>query len=230
MMKTIGLIGGTGWVSTIEYYRIINQEINKRLGGLEAARCILFSLNYGEVDEFNKNNNPEGIFSLLDNAAEKLIAAGADCLLLCANTMHQFASRLEKQIDIPLLHIAKATGEEIKKKGIGKVGLLGTKQTMEMDFYKSKLNEVDITVLTPVKEERDFIQRTISEELLKNIFLEESRERFREIMKDLQKEGAGGIVLGCTEIPLLIKQEHSALPLFNTLEIHSMAAVDFALG
>ena len=229
-MKTIGLIGGTGWVSTIEYYRIINQEINKRLGGLEAARCILFSLNYGEVDEFNKNNNPEGIFSLLDNAAEKLIAAGADCLLLCANTMHQFASRLEKQIDIPLIHIAKATGEEIKKRGIGKIGLLGTKQTMEMDFYKLKLNEADITVLTPGKEERDFIQKTISEELLKNIFLDESRERFKTIMDQLHKEGAGGIVLGYTEIPLLIKQEHSALPLFNTLEIHSMAAVDYALA
>ena len=228
-MKTIGLIGGTGWVSTIEYYRIINQEINKRLGGLEAARCILFSLNYGEVEEFNKNNNPEGIFSLLAAAAEKLVAAGADCILLCANTLHQYASKLEKQIDIPLIHIAKATGEEIKKGGIGKIGLLGTKQTMEMDFYKLKLNEADITVLTPGREERDFIQKTISEELLKNIFLDESRERFKTIMDQLYKEGAGGIVLGCTEIPLLIKQEHSALPLFNTLEIHSMAAVDFAL-
>ncbi len=228
-MKTIGLIGGTGWVSTVEYYKIINEEINKRLGGLEASKCILLSLNYGEVDSFNKKNNSEGVFSLISNAADKLIAAGVDCILLCANTMHQYASRLEMKINVPLIHIAQATGVAIKNRGLNNVGLLGTKQTMEMDFYKSKLNEANINVLTPESEDRNFIQKTISEELLKNIFIEESRARFRKIMAQLQLEGAEGIILGCTEIPLLIKQEHSALPLFNTLEIHSMAAVDFAL-
>ena len=228
-MKTIGLIGGTGWVSTVEYYRIINEETNKRLGGLEAAKCILYSLNYGEIDSFNKKNDSEGIFLLLSNAAEKLIAAGADCILLCANTMHQYASRLELKIDVPLIHIAQATGEAIKNRGLNKVGLLGTKQTMEMDFYKSKLNEKEIEVIIPEKIDRDFIQNTISNELLKNMFLDESRTRFQKIMEKLKTNGAEGIILGCTEIPLLIKQEHSALPLFNTLEIHSIAAVDFAL-
>lgn len=228
-MKTIGLIGGTGWVSTVEYYRIINEETNKRLGGLEAAKCILYSLNYGEIDSFNKKNDSEGIFLLLSNAAEKLIAAGADCILLCANTMHQYASRLELKIDVPLIHIAQATGEAIKNRGLNKVGLLGTKQTMEMDFYKSKLNEKEIEVIIPEKIDRDFIQNTISNELLKNMFLDESRTRFQKIMEKLKNNGAEGIILGCTEIPLLIKQEHSALPLFNTLEIHSIAAVDFAL-
>jgi len=228
-LKTIGLIGGTGWVSTVEYYRIINEETNKRLGGLEAAKCILYSLNYGEIDSFNKKNDSEGIFLLLSNAAEKLIAAGADCILLCANTMHQYASRLELKIDVPLIHIAQATGEAIKNRGLNKVGLLGTKQTMEMDFYKSKLNEKEIEVIIPEKIDRDFIQNTISNELLKNMFLDESRTRFQKIMEKLKTNGAEGIILGCTEIPLLIKQEHSALPLFNTLEIHSIAAVDFAL-
>ncbi|MCX6169702.1 MAG: amino acid racemase [Ignavibacteriales bacterium] len=229
-MKTIGLIGGTGWVSTVEYYKIINEEVNRRLGGLEAAKCILVSLNYGEVDVFNKKNDSEGVFSLISNAADKLIGAGVDCILLCANTMHQFAQRLELKINVPLIHIAQATGIEIRNMGLKKVGLLGTKQTMEMDFYKSKLNEANINVLIPRIEDRDFIQTTISEELLHNIFKEESRLRFIKIIEQLKTNGAEGIVLGCTEIPLLIKQEHSGLPLFNTLEIHSMAAVDFALS
>ena len=228
-MKTIGLVGGTGWVSTVEYYRIINEEINKRLGGMEFAKCVLFSLNYGEIDSFNKKNDSEGIFSLISDAADKLIVAGADCILLCANTMHQYASQLERKIDVPLIHIAQATGKAIKSRGLSKIGLLGTKQTMEMEFYKLKLEEENINVIVPEKDDRDFIQQTISNELLKNIFIEESRIRFRRIIEKLKEEGANGVILGCTEIPLLIRQQHSALPLFNTLEIHSLAAVDFAL-
>ena len=228
-MKTIGLVGGTGWVSTVEYYRIINEEINKRLGGMEFAKCVLFSLNYGEIDSFNKKNDSEGIFSLISDAADKLIVAGADCILLCANTMHQYASQLERKIDVPLIHIAQATGKAIKSRGLSKIGLLGTKQTMEMEFYKLKLEEENINVIVPEKDDRDFIQQTISNELLKNIFMEESRIRFRRIIEKLKEEGANGVILGCTEIPLLIRQQHSALPLFNTLEIHSLAAVDFAL-
>jgi aspartate racemase len=228
-LKTIGLVGGTGWVSTVEYYKIINEEVNKRLGGMEAAKCILYSLNYGEVDSLNKENDTEGIFSLISNAADKLLAAGVDCILLCANTMHQYAPKLEKKINVPLIHIAQATGKAIKSRGFSKVGLLGTRQTMEMDFYKSKLKEENIDVITPEKDDRDFIQNTISNELLKNIFWDESRERFIRIMEQLRSNGAEGIILGCTEIPLLIQQKHSALPLFNTLEIHSLAAVDFAL-
>lgn len=228
-MKTIGLIGGTGWVSSVEYYRIINEEINKRLGGMEFAKCILFSLNYGEIDSLRKKNDSAGIFSLISGAAVKLIDAGADCILLCANTMHQYADKLEERIKVPLINIAKATAKEIRRQGLSKVGLLGTKQTMEMDFYKTKLREENINVIIPEKDDRDFIQNTISNELLKNIFLEKSRSRFQKIMEQLQSNDAEGIILGCTEIPLLIKQKHSALPLFNTLEIHSIAAVDFAL-
>ncbi len=228
-MKTIGLVGGTGWVSTVEYYRIINEEINKRLGGMEFAKCVLFSLNYGEIDSFNKRNDSEGIFSLISDAADKLIVAGADCILLCANTMHQYASQLERKIDVPLIHIAQATGKAIKSRGLSKVGLLGTKQTMEMEFYKSKLKENNIDVIVPEKDDRDFIQQTISNELLKNIFLDKSKAKFQLIMEKLKSEGAEGIILGCTEIPLLIKQTDSSLPLFNTLEIHSLTAVDFAL-
>jgi aspartate racemase len=228
-MKTIGLVGGTGWISTAEYYRIINEEVNKRLGELEFAKCILVSLNYGEIDLLNKKNDSEGIFSLVSDAVDKLIIAGADCILICANTLHQYASLIEKRINVPLIHIAEATGKAIKRRGLSKVGLLGTRQTMEMDFYKSKLNEEKIEVIVPEKEDRDFIQYTISNELLKNIFLEESLIRFQKIIDRLKTNGAEGIILGCTEIPLLLKEQHSTLPLFNTLEIHSLAAVDFAL-
>lgn len=228
-MKTIGLVGGTGWVSTVEYYRIINEEINRITGGTDFAKCILFSLNYGEIDSYNKMNNPAGIYSMISDAAIKLIDAGADCILLCANTLHQFADQLEQKINVPLINIAQATAVTINKQGLKKIGLLGTKQTMEMDFYKSKLKENNIDVIIPEQDDRDFIQQTISNELLKNTFLEKSRARFQTIIKKLQDRSAEGIVLGCTEIPLLIKQKDSSLPLFNTLEIHSFAAVDFAL-
>jgi aspartate racemase len=229
-MKTIGLVGGTGWISSAEYYKIINEETNRRLGGLEFARCILFSLNYGEIDSFNRQNNKDGIYSLILDASRKLINAGADCIVLCANTLHQFIEKLEPEINVPVIHIAEATAIEINRKNMKKIGLLGTKQTMEMNFYKSKLNEKNIEVLIPGPEERDFIQKTINNELIKSIFSDESQSRFIEICKDLSGKGAEGIVLGCTEIPLLVKQEDIEIPLFNTLLIHSISAVDFALN
>ncbi|HUW92332.1 MAG TPA: amino acid racemase [Bacteroidales bacterium] len=228
-MKTIGLVGGTGWISSAEYYKIINVETNRRLGGLEFSRCILFSLNYGEIDSFNSQNNKEGIYLLIHDASLKLVSSGADCIVLCANTLHQFADRLEVKIDVPVINIASATADEIRRKNLEKVGLLGTKQTMEMDFYTDKLKEKNIDVIVPELSDRDFIQQTISTELLKGLFSDESRLRFIEICNDLRRRGAEGIVLGCTEIPLLIKQEDISIPLFNTLNIHAMAAVDFAL-
>lgn len=229
-MKTIGLVGGTGWVSTAEYYKIINEESNRRLGGLEFARCILFSLNYGDIDYYNRENNSDGVFDLILDASLKLTDAGADCIVLCANTLHQFVEKLETKIELPVIHIASATANEIQKNNLKRIGLLGTKQTMEMDFYKSKLKEEHIDVIVPEPEEREFIQHTISNELLKGIFSQESRSRFVAICKELNKKGAEGIVLGCTEIPLIIKQEDIDIPLFNTLLIHSLSAVDFALG
>ena len=229
-MKTIGLVGGTGWISSAEYYRIINEETNKRSGGLTFSRCILYSVNYGEIDAFNKQDNREGVYRLILDATLKLAVAGAECIVLCANTLHQFIERLEQETDIPFIHIADAAAREIRKRNMSRVGLLGTKQTMEMDFYKSRLTESDIDVLIPEQRDRDFIQKTISDELLKGVFSGDSRYRFVEICKELYSRGAEGIVLGCTEIPLLIKPEDINIPAINTLIVHAMAAVDFALN
>ena len=228
-MRTIGLVGGTGWISSAEYYRIINEEINKRSGGLEFARCILYSINYAEIDAFNKQNNKEGVYNLIIDATLKLVGSGAELIILCANTLHQFVERLEQEIDVPIIHIAEAAADEIRRKKMSKIGLLGTKQTMEMDFYKSKLKERNIDVIVPELSDRDFIQKTISDELLRGVFTNESRYRFIGICKELNKRGAEGIVLGCTEIPLLLKQGDISIPIINTLTVHVMAAVDFAL-
>lgn len=229
-MKLIGLVGGTGWISTAEYYRLINQEVNRRLGGLQSARCIIYSFNYAVIHELNEKYDAEGQFSLMLDAATKLISIGAEGIVLCANTLHQFADKLERQISVPLIHIAPATARQIKKQNLSTVGLLGTKYTMEMDFYKKRLNEENIQVLTPNAKEREFIHHIITQELLKGIFREESKEAFLQIMSRLHLQGAEGIILGCTEIPLLIKQQDTELPLFDTLLIHSLAAADFALG
>jgi aspartate racemase len=230
-MKTIGLIGGTGWVSSIGYYQFINREINRRLGGQQAARCILWSFNYGEIDVLiNQKNDLESVYKMVKNAAEKLESCGADCILLCANTLHMYADRLRTEINIPLIHIAEATASEINKGGLSKVAVLGTKFTMEKDFYRSKLAESAIEMMIPGNEDREFIHNTILGELLKNILKPETKSRFLEIINNLILNGAEGIVLGCTEIPLLIKQEDVAVPVFDTTFIHSKAAVVFALG
>lgn len=229
-MKTIGLLGGTGYISTIEYYRIINEEINKRLGGLNFARCVLYSFNYGEIDALNKKEDMQGVYELLLNSANKVIEAGAECLLLCANTSHYFADKLKKDISVDLIHIATATAKHIKNKRISTVGLLGTKQTMEQDFYRLKLKDEGIEVFIPDPDEREFIHNTIVNELIYGVFKKEVKEEFIKIIKRLNSLGAEGMIMGCTEIPLLIKQEDIDIPLFNTLSIHSIAAVDFALG
>ena len=229
-MKTIGLIGGTGWISTLEYYRIINQETNKKLGGLYSAKCVVYSFNYGVINELNKKDDHAEIFKLVLNAAEKLKNISAECLILCANTLHQYADELEKLIDLPIVHIADATAGEIKKQNLTTIGLLGTKYTMEMAFYTKRLKEAGIDSLVPQKHERDFIHNAIMNELLKEEFRKETKEKFLKIIGDLNTTGAEGMVLGCTELPLLIKQKDTNLPVFNTLEIHAKAAVDFALN
>jgi aspartate racemase len=228
-MKTIGLIGGTGWVSTLEYYRLINEETNKQLGGHNAARCILYSFNYADINECNLREDHEGVYNFVLDAAIKLKNASADCLVLCANTLHQYADRLVEEVKLPIIHIADATAVEIKKQGLSTIGLLGTKFTMEMDFYTKKLSEAGLSSVVPEKSERLFIHNTIMNELLKEIFKPESKKRFLDIIYDLEQKGAQGIVLGCTEIPLLIKQSDTNLPVFNTLEIHAKAAVDYAV-
>jgi aspartate racemase len=229
-MKLLGLVGGTGWISSAEYYRVINEEVNRRLGGLQSARCILYSFNYSVIDELNKNCDVDGQFSLVLDAATKLVSIGAEGIVLCANTLHRFADQLERQISVPLIHVATATAKQIKKQGFSTIGLLGTKYTMEMDFYKAKLKEESIRVLVPDAAEREFIHHTIIHELLKGVSREESKAGFVQIMNRLHSQGAEGIVLGCTEIPLLIKQQDTKLPLFDTLTIHCLEAVDFVLG
>lgn len=228
-MKTIGLIGGTGWVSTVEYYQFINEGINKKLGGLEFARCILYSLNFGDIVRLQESGK-DNVYGVLEDAAFKLVTAGADGLVLCANTMHQFYNKLTEKVDVPIIHIAKATALEIKKKNFSKIGLLGTLQTMEGDFYSSVLKEEGIETVVPEKVDRNYINDIIFKELFQMEFKTETRNKFLEIMNELKQKGAEGIVLGCTEIPLLIKQEHTELYLFDTLKIHANAVVDFALS
>jgi aspartate racemase len=228
-MKTIGMIGGTGWPSTLEYYRIINQETNKRLGGLNSAKIILTSFNYAEIDALNKKENHAGVYKLVLESAQKLKKCSVDCIVLCANTLHQYVEALEKETDLKIVHIADATAKEIKSIGISKIGLLGTRFTMEMDFYTKRLQHAGIESIVPPKPEREFIHNAIMNELLKEVFKEETKDNFLNIINELVINGAQGIVLGCTEIPLLIKQSDTNLPVFNTLEIHAKAVVDFAL-
>ncbi len=229
-MKIIGLVGGTGWISTIEYYRIINEEMNRRLGGLQFAECILYSLNFGDIVELQEKGKDQDLFYLLRDAARKIESIGAECIVLCTNTMHMYAAGVQAELSVPIIHIAEATGAAVAERDMKTVGLLGTKLTMELDFYKKKLKEADIETLVPEADDREFINRTIIKEILKGIFNAESKERFLRIMRELHSRGAEGIILGCTEIPLLVKQEDIDLPLFDTLLIHSRAAVDFALG
>ena len=228
-MKTIGMIGGTGWVSTAQYYRLINEEPSNRLGGLNSAKIILYSFNYAETDKLNRADDNEGVYNLVLDAARKLNVASVDCLMLCANTLHQYVDDLQKEIDLPIVHIADAVAAKINKHNMNKIGLLGTRATMEMDFYTKKLGNAGIESLVPDKPEREFIHNAIMGELLIENFRKETKEKFLIIINELEQRGARGIVLGCTEIPLIIKQEDTHLPVFNTLELHAKAAVEFAL-
>jgi aspartate racemase len=229
-MKTIGLIGGTGWVSTQEYYRLLNLEVNKKLGGQNAARCIVYSFNYNDIAELNQKNDHAGVLKLLIDVAHNLETTGVDCIALCANTLHFYADDLQKQLSKPIIHIASATANEIKNKPLSKVGLLGTKMTMEEDFYKNRLRNSHIETIIPDDRDRAFIHRSIFNELIKNIFLDKTKDQVFSVIRKLQDQGAEGIILGCTEIPLLINQADSDIPLFNTLDIHVKAIAEFALG
>ena len=224
------MIGGTGWISTLEYYRNLNEMINKELGGLNFAECVMYSFNYDQINTLNKQGDTRGVYNLMLRAAGKIELAGAECLLLCANTLHQFADELACKINIPLINVADATAKEINRKQFATVGLLGTRITMEAEFYKRKLNQYNIDVVVPQKDDIEFIHDTIIAELLKNIILEKSKARFLKIMDDLKDKGAEAIILGCTEIPMLIKPADTQLPLLDTIQIHCRAAVDYALS
>ncbi len=225
-MKRIGLVGGMSWVSTIDYYRLINQGINERLGRLEFAECIVYSLNFGELQRLQWENASE----LLYKACMSLKNSGADCIILCAVTAHQFAERLEKRVELPFINIVAEAAKAIESRGLKKVGLLGTRFTMELDFFKQGLLEKGIIPLIPSgSETRDFIQFTLKEELGRGIIREETKQAYLTIIEELIDNGAEGIILGCTELPMIINEPDVSVPLFDTLKIHSEAAVRFAL-
>ncbi|MBO8157277.1 MAG: aspartate/glutamate racemase family protein [Bacillaceae bacterium] len=229
-MKTIGLIGGMSWESSLEYYRLINQLVKEELGGLHSAQSLMYSVDFEEIERYQREDKWDKATDLLKDIACRLEKAGADLLLICSNTMHKMAEDVRSSIAIPLIHIGEATADAIEKKEMKRVGLLGTKYTMEQDFYMTKLMERGIEVLIPEKEQRQCVNRVIFEELCRGDFFDTSKEAYIQIIQDLAERGAEGIILGCTEIPLLIKQEDSPVPLFDTTYIHAKKAVEIALG
>jgi len=229
-MKTIGLLGGMSWESSVEYYRIINEVTRSRLGGLHSARSVMYSVDFADIEVLQHQSRWAEAAELLIAAAQSLERAGADFVVLCTNTMHKLADDLEANVQIPLLHIADATAERIRARGIRKIGLLGTRFTMEQDFYRGRLiNQHGLEVLIPDDPEREVVHRVIYEELCLGIINSVSRERYGEIMGRLVAAGAEGIILGCTEIELLVQAGDAAVDLFPTTQIHAEAAVDWAL-
>lgn len=229
-MQTLGLIGGISWVSTIDYYKLINQGINDRLGDLNFSQCIIYSFNFADIKKNNDNNDWETTFQMVVQACYHLKSCGATGIVFCANTMHFLADRVEGEVGLPIIHIATATGAAIEKAGLKKVGLLGTKFTMELDFFKSKLLDKGIETVIPNEDDRAFIHQSIFDELGKGIVTAAMKQRYLAIIDDLIHDGAEGIVLGCTEIPLVIQQADVSIPIFDTLSIHSKAAVEFSLN
>lgn len=229
-VKTIGMIGGMSWESSAEYYRLINEEVKNRLGGLHSAKSILFSVDFEEIEQLQASGDWHQAAKLLGQAAKSLERGGADFIILCTNTMHKVIEEIEENLSIPLLHIGDATAGAIKEKQLQKIGLLGTRYTMEMDFYKSRLAVGGLEVLIPSEHERTEINRIIFEELCMGTVRETSRNFFLEAMQSLAADGAEGIILGCTEIGLLVQKEHTGIPLFDTTMIHAKAAVAYALN
>lgn len=217
------------WESTSEYYRIINEEIKERLGGLHSAKCLINSVDFEEIERCQSSGDWDGAGEILGNAAYSLQKGGADFIIICTNTMHKVVEKIKEKIDIPVLHIADATAKEIKRKDIQKVGLLGTKYTMEQDFYKSRIEEHDIKVIVPSGTNREKVNEVIYTELCLGKIVVQSREYYKRVIEELVQEGAQGIILGCTEIGLLIKQENVSVPIFDTTHIHAIEAVKVAL-
>ncbi len=228
-MKTIGLIGGMSWESTIPYYRIINEEVKNRLGGLHSAKIILYSVEFDEIEKCQSSGDWEKSGNILGRAAQGLESAGADFILICANTMHKVAPQIASMIHIPIIHIADAAADELEKDHIMKVGLLGTKYTMTQDFYKKRLFDRGIDVVIPDEEEIDMINDVIFHELCLGQLKEESQVKFEKVIDRLKARGAEGVILGCTEIGMLIHQSDSSLPVYDTTLIHALKAAEAAL-
>lgn len=228
-MKTIGLIGGMSWESSLEYYRIINEEVKNKLGGLHSAKCLLYSVDFNEIEQYQAEGDWEKAGQALGKVALSLEKAGADFIVICTNTMHKVIDSIEEKIEIPVLHIAVATATQILKANIKTIGLLGTKYTMEQDFYKSRLESQGIHVVVPNKEERLQVNSIIYEELCLGKINKSSKDYYKDVIHNLVENGAEGIILGCTEIGLLVKPEDSEVPLFDTTVIHAAEAVNIAI-
>ena len=229
-MKTIGLLGGMSWESSIEYYRIINQETKRKLGDLHSAKSLMYSVDFAEIEALQHKGDWVELTKQMIKAAQNIENGGADFLVICTNTMHKMADKMQSKLKIPIFHIADATANTIKKAGINKIALLGTKFTMEEDFYKGRLiAKHGLDVIIPSLEDRNIIHQIIYDELVIGKISSESKEKYLAIINKLKTQGAEGIILGCTEIGLLIKQADSELPVFDTTLIHALAAVEYAL-
>jgi aspartate racemase len=229
-MKTIGLIGGMSWESSLEYYRIINEEVKRKLGGLHSAKILMYSVDFEEIEKVQHQGKWEEATKLMIEAAQNLEKGGVDFVVICSNTMHKMSGEVQKNIGIPLLHIGDATAEKIKEASFKKVGLLGTRFTMEEDFYKGRLiGRYGLEVVLPDEKGRQIVHDIIYKELCLGVIKPSSKDQFCEIIQNLVRDGAEGIILGCTEIPLLIKQEDVKVPLFDTTRIHAESAVEYAL-
>lgn len=229
-MKTIGMIGGMSWESTVTYYQIINRTVKELLGGFHSAKCLLYSVDFHEIEECQANNDWEKGAEILTEAALSLERGGADFIIICTNTMHKIAGRIQERITIPILHIAEVTADELEKDGITTVALLGTKYTMEQDFYKEKLTGRGIRVVVPEEPDRERINTTIYRELCLGVVSEDSRREFLRIIGELMEKGAQGVILGCTEIGLLVKQCDTKAPLFDTAFLHGKRAALYSVG
>lgn len=230
VMKTIGMIGGMSWESSLEYYRIVNEYVKEKLGGFHSASCILYSVDFAEVEDLQHRGDWDELTRSMAEAAKHLESAGADFVIICTNTMHKMADDVQKAISIPLLHIVDVTADAIKSTGQTRVGLLGTRFTMEQDFYKGRLKEKHgLEVLIPGAEERQLVHDILYSELCMGEIKERSKEKFKDVILNLVDRGAQGVILGCTEIPLIVSQDDYAIPLFDTTMLHARAAVDFAL-
>lgn len=229
-MKTIGLIGGMSWESSLEYYKIVNETVKEKLGGLHSCKCLMYSVDFGVIEALQHQNKWDELTKLMIEAAQNLKHGGADFIVICTNTMHKMAPEIETATGLNILHIADVTGAAISKNQIQKVGLLGTRFTMEGDFYKKRLKDnYDIEVIIPEDADRQIIHDIIYNELCLGIIKDDSRQRYIDIINKLCANGAEGIILGCTEIPLLIKQSDVLIPVYDTTKIHAESAVDFAL-
>jgi len=230
-MKTIGLLGGMSWESTVSYYRALNEGVKAALGGFHSAKLCLYSVDFAEIERLQHAGDWDATAEILSRAARSVEAAGADFLLIGTNTMHKVAPEIEASITIPLLHIADATAQRLADDGIRRVGLLGTRFTMEQDFYKGRITEgFGIEVLVPDAAQRDLVHEVIYHELCLGQVKETSRQRYLEIIESLREQGAEAVILGCTEIALLVQQSHTTVPLYDTTAIHAEEAVKWALG